>query len=63
VIHPSGKQGERRTAANVARIALLPAIADAAIGRYVTKRYVYEDVKTSYVPVPNGTDAMIGTIQ
>jgi len=41
----------------------LLAIADAAIGRYATTRYVYEEVKTRYVPVPNGTDAMMGAIQ
>ena len=50
-------------AANELRIALFAAMADAAIGRYATTRYVKVDVKTKYVPVPKGTDPMIGTIQ
>lgn len=50
------------TAANVDRSALLLAIADAAIGRYATTRYVNVDVKMKYTPAPNGTDAMMGTI-
>ena len=50
------------TAANVLRSALLLAIALAAIGRYATTRYVKTEVKMKTMPVPKGTDAMIGTI-
>jgi len=41
----------------------LEAIADAAIGRYAVTRYVKVDVNANSMPVPNGIEAMIGTIQ
>jgi hypothetical protein len=50
-------------AANDERNALFEAIADAAIGRYATTRYVNTELKTKYNPVPKGIEAMMGTIQ
>lgn len=57
----SAKRG--KAAANVERVALFDAMADAAIGRYAVTRYVNVEVKTKKKPDPNGIDAMIGTIQ
>lgn len=51
------------TPANVERMALFAAIADAAIGRYAVTMYVNVDVNTKYIPAPNGIDPMMGTIQ
>jgi hypothetical protein len=50
-------------AANDECKALFEAIADAAMGRYATTRYVKTELKTRYTPVPNGIDAMMGAIQ
>jgi len=52
-----------KAAANVDRIALLLAMAEAAIGRYAVTRYVNTDVKAKYTPAPNGIDDIMGTIQ
>ena len=51
------------TAANKDLKALFEAIADAAMGRYAVTRYVKVDVNPNNIPVPNGIEAMIGTIQ
>jgi hypothetical protein len=45
------------------RMKLFPAMADAAIGRYATTKYVNTEVKAKYTPEPKGKAAMIGTIQ
>ena len=50
-------------AANADLIALFDAIAEAAIGRYAVTKYVKTDVKTKYIPAPNGIEAIMGTIQ
>lgn len=47
----------------VQRKNVLPAMADAAAGRYATTRYVNTEVKEKQTPVPKGMDAMMGTIQ
>lgn len=49
-------------AANVNRSALLLDMAEAAMGRYAVTWYVNVEVKTNKMPLPNGTEAMIGTI-
>lgn len=51
------------TAAKEKRSAEFDAIAEAAIGRYAVTRYVKTEVKTKNTPIPNGIEAIMGTIQ
>lgn len=50
-------------AANDVRTKVFEDIADAAIGRYAVTRYVKMVEKQKRMPMPNGTDAIMGTIQ
>ena len=50
-------------AADDVRTKVFEDIADAAIGRYAVTRYVKIAEKQNRMPVPKGTDAMMGTTQ
>lgn len=52
-----------KAAANEDRANALAAIADAAIGRYATTRYVNVPLKQRMKPAPKPVEAMMGTIQ